>query len=330
MLIWLLLIGCLERVTGEAVPLDPRFVANQPGAAGAEDGGGEAGGGGGQAPFSDHDGPTVWVKGEIVAEGDVAVDLDVRVPDPTAPGGAQGKGKLLLEGPGDFELQVPQGLGALELQAFQDPDSDGPSETDAFGEVDIDVGQTDVEGVILTLEVGARAGPTHTEAPPGAGSDQPPPPAGDQPQDGDPFEGMEGPFVEVSGTVHFSGDGMVDLDLFQTDPTVPGGRKLLGKLKRSAGAFILEVPSSLGRLEIEAMVDVDADGPSGSDPQASYSGNPIDLSAGAVSEVDLYLSVTEEPEPAPVSTGAPENLSLDEEFAATKDAAGTSEASEAP
>ena len=49
-LMTLLLIGCLERVTGEAVPLDPRFVANQPGQAGAEGGG--AGSDGGKIPFS--------------------------------------------------------------------------------------------------------------------------------------------------------------------------------------------------------------------------------------------------------------------------------------
>ncbi len=321
-MIWLLLFGCLERVTGDAVPLDPRFIENQPGAAGGADGGDD---GGGTTPFADHDGEMVWVRGEIIAEKDVAVDLDVRVPDPTVDGGARGMGKLLLEGPGAFELKVPKSLGPLELQAFQDPDSDGPSEDDAFGEVDLEVEAVDVEGVVLTLEVGARAGPTHVEAPPGAGSDQAPPPQGDQPHDGDPFEGMDGPFTQVSGIIYYQGDGMVDLDIFQTDPSVPGGRKLLGKLKRKAGAFSLAVPVELGRLEIEAMVDLDADGPSGSDPQSSFEGNPIDLSDGDVDGVNLSLAIAEEPAPAPVAPGVPENLSLDEEFAATEEAAGTKE-----
>ena len=70
------------------------------------------------------------------------------------------------------------------------------------------------------------------------------------------------------------------------------------------------------------MVDVDADGPSGSDPQAQYSGNPIDLSQGDVTEVVLNLATSVEPAPAPVSSGTPDNLSLDEEFAATEEAAG--------
>lgn len=320
----LLLVGCLERVTGEAVPLDPRFVANQPGAAGGENAGPE-GGGGGQTPFADYEGDMVWVKGTIVADELVPVDLDVRVPDPTAPGGAQGMGKLLLEGPGEFELKVPKDLGQLELQAFQDPDADGPSEDDAFGEVDIEVEGVDVTDVVMTLEVGARAGPNHVEAPPGAGSDQPPPPSGDQPQDGDPFEGMEGPYVTISGSIESSSDMRVDLDLFQTDPTVPGGRKLLGKLKRNPGAFEIQIPLSIGSLELVAMVDVDADGPSGSDPQAQYSGNPIDLSQGDVADIVLNLGQVDEPEPAPVSSGAPDNLSLDEEFAATEEAAGVAE-----
>ncbi len=328
MLIWLVMLGCLERVTGEAVPLDPGFVANQPGAAGGDDISG--GDGGGRAPFSDHDGEMVWVKGVIVAEDAVPVDLDVRVPDPTAEGGAVGKGKLLLEGPGPFELEVPKGQGLLELQAFQDPDADGPSEDDAFGQIDLEVEDSDVVGIVLTLTVGGRLGSTHTEAPPGAGSGNAPLDAGHQPQDQDPFEGMDGPFVLMRGIIYYDASATVDLDLFQTDPSVPGGRKFLGKLKRQPGPFSLEVPVALERLEIEAMVDVDADGPGGSDPQASYSGNPIDLTSGEVLGVDLWLSVGEEAPPAPIEVGVPENLSLDEEFYATQEAAGGADKAEDP
>jgi hypothetical protein len=325
-LIALLLIGCLERVTGEAVPLDPRFVANQPGAPGAEGGGA----GGGQTPFSDHDGDMVWVRGEIVAADAIPVDLDVRIPDQTAPGGSLGLGKILLEGPGSFELEVPKELGLLELQAFQDPDGDGPSEGDAFGEVLLEVGAEDLTGVLLTLAIGARGGPAHVEAAPGEGNDQAPPPSGEHSQDSDPFEGMDGPFVLISGTIEANLEVMVDLDLFQTDPTVPGGRKLLGKLKRYPGPFELQVPAAIGSLQLEAMVDLDGDGPSASDPQARYSGNPIDLTEGAVSGVLLSLTISEGAAPAPMNTGSPENLSLDEEFAATEEAAGKTEGSEAP
>ena len=117
---WFGLLGCLEHVTGEEVPLDPRFYA-----AVEEARGSEAQGGGSSVPFSSVKTEKVSVKGLIVSEDDMAVDIDVRVPDPSAPGGMSGKGKILLERPGEFELMVPLDLGALELQAFQDIDSDG-------------------------------------------------------------------------------------------------------------------------------------------------------------------------------------------------------------
>jgi hypothetical protein len=139
---------------------------------------------------------------------------------------------------------------------------------------------------------------------------------------------MEGPFVIVAGTIEAQAGVVVDLDLFQPDPTVPGGRTFLGKIKRQPGAFEISVPESLGQVSLVAMVDIDADGPSGSDPQARFSGNPIDLSQGDFTEVLLQLSVGEAP--APVSTGTPDNLSLDEEFAATEEAAGSTDKPEAP
>jgi hypothetical protein len=327
-LMTLLLTGCLERVTGEAVPLDPRFVANQPGQAGAQGGG--AGSDGGKIPFSDFEGEMVWVRGEIVAAEELPVDLDVRTLDATVEGGAISQGKLLLEGPGSFELKVPKALGELQLQAFQDPDSDGPSVDDAFGEVAVDVEGVDIEGLLLTLLPGARGGPEHVEAPPGAGGGQAPPPSGHAPPAHDPFEDMEGPFVIVAGTIEAQAGVVVDLDLFQPDPTVPGGRTFLGKIKRQPGAFEISVPESLGQVSLVAMVDIDADGPSGSDPQARFSGNPIDLSQGDFTEVLLQLSVGAAPAPAPVSTGTPDNLSLDEEFAATEEAAGSTDKPEAP
>jgi len=329
MLMLLMVVGCLERVTGEVVPLDPRFVANQPGAAGAPDGGGGGGGGGMATPFSDHEGDMVWVRGEIQAEEAMPVDLDVRVPDATAPGGVQGKGKILLEGPGPFELKVPKGLGQLELQAFQDPDTDGPSPGDPFAEVDLEIEGEDLAGVLLVLEVGARGNPAdHTEAPPGEGGEHDPQPTEDGGQVFDPFADMEGPYTTISGTIECEDGVAVDLDLFQPDPSMPGGRKFLGKLKRGAGVFTIEIPASIGLVEIEAMVDVDADGPSEFDPRASYAGNPVSLTDGDVSQVDLVLVAAEEPAPVPTSSGNPLNLSLDEEFAATKDAAGGTEQEE--
>ena len=61
--------------------------------------------------------------------------------------------KLLLElynwGPA-----VPKGLGSLELQAFQDIDSDGPNASDPFAQTTIDVAGEDIEDVELILVVG--------------------------------------------------------------------------------------------------------------------------------------------------------------------------------
>ena len=50
----------------------------------------------------------------------------------------------------------------------------------------------------------------------------------------DPFDGFEGPRVKVSGTLVTRVDGIIDLDLFREDESAPGGRKLLGKLKRAS------------------------------------------------------------------------------------------------
>jgi hypothetical protein len=160
----LVLVGCLEPVRGEAEPLDPRFYA-----AGADPSAGGAGGG--SDPFSGDPRPRVMVKGRVEGGAPGGVDLDVRVPDPEAPGGMRGVGKLLLPAPGPFELSVPVDVGALELQAFQDADGDGPSAGDPFARATLQVGTGVVEGVVLRLEAGAAAGgggPVHREMPPGA------------------------------------------------------------------------------------------------------------------------------------------------------------------
>ena len=124
----LLLSGCwLEKTTGEPVPLDPRFyeaveaVQGDPGVGGAD-----------SIPFGDYDGATVMVRGTVTSPEEGPVEIDVRTPDPTAEGGVKGHGKIQLEGLGEFELRVPSALGELELQAFQDPDADGPGGADPF------------------------------------------------------------------------------------------------------------------------------------------------------------------------------------------------------
>jgi hypothetical protein len=200
------------------------------------------------------------------------------------------------------------------LVAFQDPDLDGPGEGDYYAEMIIEVGDEPVTGLVFTLSKEARSnaggGPVHTEAPPGFGSDEGPQPDG-KPSTKDPFSGMEGERVSVHGTVVFDGDAVVDLDLFQPDASVPGGRTLLGKLKISSGPFTLHVPRSLGALELDAFADKTGDGPSADDPRGQVSG--IDLTAGDVSGVRLILeALTEEAPAAPPEGGGTD---LEEEFA---------------
>lgn len=153
----------LERVTGEAVPLDPAYTA------GATD---DGAGGGSSAPFASARGPTVVISGVVTGEGlapDLPVDVTVQRPDPSAEGGMKSEGKIMLDGPGPFSLKAPVGVGALSLQAFQDPDTDGPGGQDPFGQISVVVADVDQTDLSITLVPGGRGGgPSHTDAPPGA------------------------------------------------------------------------------------------------------------------------------------------------------------------
>ena len=164
--------GCWpERVTGVAVPLDDAYFSNVKDASEA----GSAADGIAE-PFAVYKGERVKVVGlvkGVSGQEPWPVDMDVRIPDKDAPGGMAGQGKLLLDQPGPFELTVPKSLGKLELQAFSDPDADGPGATDPFGSVTIEVGETDLLEVQIQLVTGGRnaagaGGPGHNDAPPGA------------------------------------------------------------------------------------------------------------------------------------------------------------------
>lgn len=298
-MILLLSLGCLERVTGEPVPLDPGFYLAH------ETVHGDAGiGGGSSIPFSDVEGEKVTVSGVISsAMVDLPVDVDVRVPDASAPGGVNGKGKIMLDLPGAFELTVPSGLGKLELQAFQDPDQDGPTGNDPFASVWLDVKETDLTEVKLELVEGARGGgPVHTAAPPGApgggpgggpdgeagpGEAQPGGPGGNP----DPFSGIEGRRVVLKGNLVCDCTGTVDLDLFKPDTAAPGGRMMLGKMKMDIGEYELHVPENFGPLILEGFLDMTGDGPSPGDAMGKYNGNPLRVGTNSISDVNIELSV---------------------------------------
>ena len=327
-MILLLLSACLERVTGEPVPLDPLYYAAH------EEVHGEEGIGGGSAtPFSNFDGKMVTLRGSVDSKFvDLPVDIDVRVPNPEAPGGVDGKGKLLLDLPGAFELKVPSGQGKLELQAFQDRDQDGPSGDDPFASVWVDVGESDLEGIVLEMVEGARGGgPVHTPAPPGApgggpgggpGGEMGGSPGGGDPGGGGPggnpdlFADYEGRRIVMKGSLVCDCEGDIDLDLFKPDASAPGGRTMLGKLKKPAGDYEIEVPENFGALILEGFVDVTGDGPSPGDAMGRYENNPVKIGSADISGIDIVLAVPEDgimpgdeprppPKPEELNPGAP-------------------------
>jgi hypothetical protein len=86
--------------------------------------------------FSDLGKDPVRISGTLsLAEGVGVVefiDLDLFAPDTSAPGGRRYLGKLKFKS-GPFSFQVPKGFGPLDLEAFGDLGSDGPTPGDPFG-----------------------------------------------------------------------------------------------------------------------------------------------------------------------------------------------------
>ena len=106
------------------------------------------------------------VTGTVKAPQSAAIDVDVRVPDASQQGGVRQEGKVLMDGPGTFQLEVPVNQGSVVLQAFQDLNADGPDSSDPFAQVELSVGEED-QAIEMTLEVGAftMGGPTIKRCP---------------------------------------------------------------------------------------------------------------------------------------------------------------------
>jgi hypothetical protein len=148
----LTLLGCLERVTGEAVPLDPRFH----GGVQADDAPEHvmvAHGTGMEAPFAGAPGPSREV--EVLLEGDLPgpARLDVWVVEGA---GARRAGSLpvapLAEGtPARARFRAPVGVGLLRLQAFVDLAGDGPGPADPFVSRDVPEAEAFAGPVTLVL-----------------------------------------------------------------------------------------------------------------------------------------------------------------------------------
>ena len=276
--------GCwLEHVDMvNPAPLDPAFYEA------ALKSQGQPGQGGGNAiPFSGDDGPKIMVTGTVKAQQSAAIDVDVRVPDSSEQGGVRQEGKVLMDGPGTFELAVPINQGSVVLQAFQDLNADGPDSSDPFAQVELSVGEEDLQ-IEMNLEVGAftMGGPTHQEMPHSEGVGQS---MGVDPDQPDPFSSHSGSRVTISGTLVYSENATVDLDIWRPSRSAPGGREFVGKMKLATGDYSLEVPEHFGPIVLEAFIDLDGNmGGDPTDPMGAYSGNPLRVGDRSVSMWTLH------------------------------------------
>ena len=247
------------------------------GAPGGPGGGGP--GGAGEAPWSSWTGETITFNAKVVTPAAGPVQVDVAESDPTAQGGQKRVGQVHLEGSGVISFKVPTDVESFRVEAFQDPDHDGPSESDPYAELTVST-STIGDPPTLTLVAGARGRPDG----PGAGEGTP---AAPPPGEGSPSLGS-GPKVKISGKVTASRDLPVKIDLFKIDAATASGRTYLFKVSAVAGAWSAELPANLGPIVVEAYQDVAGDGPTGDDPKAAYSGALV-VADSPLANVDLAL-----------------------------------------
>jgi hypothetical protein len=277
--------GCLERVTGEDVPLDPKFYA------GKQDGDPQASadpnaGGTGDGPYVGYEGETWKLVGEVRGDEPGPIQIDLNESDEGAPGGVKRAGALHIFDFGTFEVNVPKTVKTLHLQAFQDPTVNGPDESDPFAETSVDLTDGPPKELVLQLVKGARGqtgGGTGSPGSPGGdpngggspGSPGSPGATGGQPSPGAPPNGLkfpEGPMVVLAGTVTASRDLPVIIDFFHANGEGAGGRGYLGKLIVPAGPWKQEFPAGYGAVEVEAYQDLTNDSRTGDDPSGRLEG----------------------------------------------------------
>lgn len=253
----LLLTACLERVTDVAVPLDPRFYAGagdaeNPGAASERLG----------LPWDGVTGETRQVTFTLETAAEGSIQLDVIEPDAAAPGGVKRVGRV--EGAADtVTLAVPVAVTTFSVEAFQDPDGDGPSPADPYASVPVDMNA--VTGpVLLKLVAGARPSPD------GAGAGGGPGPSGGDGGVVEPWRDITGPpRVEFLAAVTSPIDGEIQIDITEPAPSEPGGQRRVGQVRLpESGAFTLDVPTDREKFRMEAFVDQAGDGPTADDPYA--------------------------------------------------------------
>lgn len=254
----------------------------------------------GAAPsiFGEHDGEWTTLTGTVSSESDHGVDFDVRVvAEDAGPSGDNYLGKIQFAGPGEYATQVPRGYGTLRMQVFQDLAADGPTADDPFAAVEVVIGSDDLVKLDIPLVVGGYALATQ----PSGGDNAPAGAPG-----GDPQAGAPGPAggiaqalfpdlsdaVRISGTLSaegFADNAIIDVDVFAVDTEGHGGRRYLGKVKATPGAWSFDAPRGFGELELEAIIDSDGDGPTPGDPRGVFSGNPLRVGKADVTGVDIAV-----------------------------------------
>ena len=178
---------------------------------------------------------------------------------------------------GALEFAVPTSVASFRLEAFQDPDHDGPSEQDPYAELTVKASEIGGNPT-LTLVAGARGKPAGPGA--GAGGAAVPPPQ----QDTVPT----GPAVKLSGKLTSTKKLPITIDLFQPAAAAGKGRKHLYKIKPTGSTWEALVPQGIGPLEIDAYQDLTGNGPTADDPQVSYAG-ALDVKSTDLSGLDLVL-----------------------------------------
>lgn len=286
----LALLGCLEQVTGENVPLDCRFY-------GCDENGGRtspadhedaAPEGGGEGPWASATEEKTKVKGLLLAPDDMEVQVDVNEPDAASPGGQKRVGALHLP-PGELELDVPVSVKAFRLEAFQDLEGDGPTGDDPYAQADVTLPLTGE--LKLELKAGARSqaagGPTPAPAgapQPGGGQPGSPQP-GPMPPQGDAIFGDVAK-VSVKGKVTAATALPVKIDFFKIDPAQPGGRTFLFKADVLDGAYEVHLPKDFGAVELEAYQDPDNNGPTSTDPRGKLAA-PLTIAGDDITGADI-------------------------------------------
>ncbi len=246
------LAACLERVTGQPVPLDPRFYEA-----------GEAAHGGGQdalgEPWADHKGETITVIVSVVSELNNDVQFDVAVPDKDAPGGVKRIGTLVTSANTEVTLKVPTEIEAFGVEAFQDELGDGPSDDDPYGSAPVAMKPTPpTEPVIVTLVRGGRSSALSTSAHAPSVAIKP------------PWSDHVGPTVPFRGLARSTVEGEVQVDVNEIDLTAEGGVKRAGQIRLTApGPFEFNVPIEVKAFVVEVFQDPGNDGPSDEDPYAA-------------------------------------------------------------